>query len=60
MGPWNDWDPHDEQSHRVGPAIFGKVALGGRQVFKYNAAVLFGASSAAPDRTLRAQLEYEF
>jgi hypothetical protein len=23
MGPWNDWDPHDEQSHRVGPAIFG-------------------------------------
>ena len=60
VGKWNDWDPRDVQTHTVGPAIFGKFPLGGQQVFKYNAAVLFKASSAAPDRTLRAQLEYEF
>jgi hypothetical protein len=60
VGKWNDWDPHDVQTHTVGPAIFGKFPLGGQQVFKYNAAVLFKASSAAADRTLRAQLEYEF
>ena len=60
VGKWNDWDPRDVQTHTVGPAIFGKFPLGGQQVFKYNAAVLFKASSAAPDRTLRAQLEYKF
>ena len=48
------------QTHTVGPTIFGTFPLSGQQVFKYNAAVLFRASPAAPDRTLRAQLEYEF
>jgi hypothetical protein len=60
VGKWNDWEPAREQEHIVGPAIFGKFSLGGREVVKYNAALLFKASSAAPDRTLRAQLEYEF
>jgi hypothetical protein len=60
VGKWNDWSPGGEQEHILGPAIFGKVALGGRNVLRYNAAVLFKASSAAPDHTLRAQLEYEF
>ena len=60
VGKWNDWSPAREQEHVLGPAIFGKFALGGRNVFRYNAAVLFKASSAAPDHTLRAQLEYEF
>jgi hypothetical protein len=60
VGAWNDWAPAHEQSHVVGPAIFGKLNLGGRQVLKYDAALLFKVSSAAPARTLRAQLEYEF
>ena len=60
VGKWNDWSPGREQEHILGPAIFGKLALGGRNVLRYNAAVLFKASSAAPDHTLRAQLEYEF
>ena len=25
MGRWNHLDPTDEQSHRLGPAIFGKI-----------------------------------
>jgi hypothetical protein len=60
VGKWNHWDPGSEQNHRVGPAVFGKLNLGGRNVIKYNAAVIFGLTSAAPDHTLRAQVEYEF
>ena len=60
VGPWNSWLPAREQAHVLGPALFGKAPLGGRQAIKYNAALLFKGSSAAPQRTLRAQLEYEF
>ena len=61
LGKWNEWAPHDEQEHRIGPAVFGKVKLGeGRQAIKWNAAVLFGATRATPQTTLRVQAEYEF
>ncbi|HZR02415.1 MAG TPA: hypothetical protein VFA81_04480 [Burkholderiales bacterium] len=60
VGKWNHWASSSEQNHRVGPALFGKVNLGGRHILKYNAAVLFGLTSAAPDHTVRAQVEYEF
>jgi hypothetical protein len=60
MGKWNHWDPQAEQIHRIGPAVFGKYALGNRQAIRYNAAWLFGASEAAPSHTFRLQVEYEF
>lgn len=60
MGKWNDWDPASEQNHRFGPAVFGKIGLEGRRAIKYNAAWLHGVSDAAPNDTLRAQIEYEF
>jgi hypothetical protein len=60
MGPWNDWEPASQQIHRFGPAIFGKIGLGGRQALKYNAAVLFGLTDASPNDTFRLQVEYEF
>lgn len=60
LGKWDHWSPHDEQSHSLGPAVFGKLALGGRQGLKYDAAFLLAASPAAPDHTLRLRLEYEF
>ena len=60
VGQWNHWNPSREQNHRAGPALFGKINLGNRHIIKYNAAVLFGFTSAAPDRTARAQVEYEF
>ncbi len=44
MGRWNHLDPTDEQIHRLGPAIFGKFKLGGRQAIVYNAALLFGVT----------------
>lgn len=60
VGKWNDWSKQAYQNHRIGPTAFGKFALGNRQALKYNAAWLFGASNAAPNRTFRVQLEYEF
>jgi len=60
MGRWNHWARDDARSHRAGPAVFGKLPIGTHQAIKYNAAWLVGLSSAAPDHTLRLQVEYEF
>ena len=60
MGKWNDWNAPADQSHRLGPAVFGKFALGDKQAIRYNAAWLFGTGGAAPDDTFRMQVEYEF
>ena len=59
-GAWNHWDSSDNQNHRFGPAVFGKVKLASKQAIKYNAALLFGVSKVSPDHTLRMQVEYEF
>jgi hypothetical protein len=40
--------------------VFGKLPLGNGQAIRYNAALLFAAAKAAPDHTLRMQVEYEF
>jgi hypothetical protein len=60
MGRWNHVAPTDEQSHRLGPALFGKVSLGGRQAIVWNAALLFGVTKESPDCNFRMQAEYEF
>jgi hypothetical protein len=60
LGPWRKWSAGAEQTHVFGPAIFGKIPVGNRQKISYNVGLLFGLNSASPDRTLRAQLEYEF
>lgn len=60
MGKWNHWAPKSEQEHVAGPAIFGRVKLGGRNQIRYNAAYLFKASDGAPDNRFRLQVEYEF
>ena len=60
VGEWNHWEKAGAQNHRLGPAVFGKVALANKQAIKYNAAYLFGISDAAPNNTFRMQLEYEF
>jgi hypothetical protein len=60
MGEWDHWETSDNQEHRLGPAVFGKIGLGGKQKIKYNAALLFGVSDAAAANTFRMQVEYEF
>lgn len=60
MGRWNHLSPGSEQEHRLGPAAFGKIALGGREAIVWNAALLFGLTHASPDTNFRLQAEYEF
>lgn len=60
VGAWNDWAHANEQSNVAGPALFGRVKVGGRQTIKYNAGLLFGMNNSSPKHTLRAQAEYEF
>ena len=60
VGPWNDWEPKSEQPHVAGPAVFGRLALGAHQTIIYNAGLLLALTDAAPRRTLRLQVEYEF
>lgn len=60
MGRWNHLAPTSEQSHRLGPAIFGKYNFGGRQAIAWNAGFLFGVTQASPDTNFRMQAEYEF
>ena len=60
LGRWDHWAPSSQQEHQFGPAIFGKVKTGARQAIRYNAAVLFGVTTASPRTALRVQTEYEF
>lgn len=60
MGTWNNWSTQSSQSHLAGPAVMGRVLLGGRNVIQYNAGWLLGVSRAAPSNTFRLQVEYEF
>ena len=60
LGKWSHWDSSDKQNHRIGPAIFGKIPTRTKEAIRYDFAWLLGASKAAPDSTVRLQLEYEF
>jgi hypothetical protein len=60
LGPWYHWSALEQQTHRLGPAVFGRVPLGGRRVLYYNAGWLFGLVRGAPSDTVRAQFELEF
>jgi hypothetical protein len=60
VGRWNRWSTGRDQEHKVGPAAFGEVHLSQGRALEWNAAVLFGATPATPQTTLRLQLEYEF
>lgn len=60
LGPWRHWNHGVEQSHQLGPAVFGRIKTTPTSAFKYDAALLFGTGGQAPKRALRARLEYEF
>ena len=60
MGKWNAWAPRTEQSHKLGPAVFGTFTLGGKYRIHYDAALLFEAANRQKGRTFRTALSYEF
>lgn len=59
LGKWDNWAKHDDQEHKIGPAIFGRIKTAGGQRLNYNAGFLFGLTDSTPDYTLRFKLEYE-
>ena len=60
VGPWRDWKPAAQQTHIAGPALFGRLHVGERQVVSYNLGWLHGLNQASPGHTLRLQTEFEF
>ncbi len=48
------------QRHQVGPALFGALGLGRSRSLIYNVGYLIGTTDASHDRTLRAQIEFEY
>jgi hypothetical protein len=49
----------NDDKHSIGPALFGVKRLASGNKLSYDAAILAGLNEAAPDFTLRFQLEYE-
>ena len=61
MGELGHFLPSSQQDHRIGPVLSGVLPLGSRKgKWLYEVGYLFGASDAAPDGTLKFNLEYEF
>ncbi|WP_394757134.1 hypothetical protein [Rhodoferax sp.] len=60
LGPWREWLPSDQQEHKAGPAVFGKIRLDGRRALNYNAAWLLGHNTNTANNTVRVQVEYEY
>lgn len=59
LGNWNDWAPHARQSHRAGPALFGKLEPGGQRI-SWQAAYLVGRTYRKSGSMFTARLAYEF
>jgi hypothetical protein len=60
MGEWDNWAPRAAQSHRFGPALFGKILLGGSQEIEYKTSYLMDLSSRARSHGFRLETEYKF
>ncbi|KAF1048467.1 MAG: hypothetical protein GAK35_00270 [Herbaspirillum frisingense] len=59
LGRWDRWDRREDQSHRLGPAIFG-TAYFGKQFLKYEAAYLIGTNNARSARSVTMRLQLGF
>ena len=60
MGQWNHWSARQDQSHRIGPALFGAYALDDHRAIQYNLAYLFETTNAGVRNTVRLQAVLEF
>lgn len=59
LGPAGKPDRWQEQTHELGPALFGHQSLG-RGSLRYDLGLLLGLTEASPRARLRAQLSYQF
>lgn len=49
-----------DDSHQIGPALYGELPNAAGDEFEYSVAMVFGANTGAPNRTCILRLEYEF
>ena len=59
VGAWNDWAPRDDQSHRIGPALFGAVPVG-EDSLAWQAAYLTGSTNARHGKMFSMRVKYDF
>lgn len=59
IGEVTNSEAFDDQTHRLGPVVRGRVGAGTNGKLAYNVGYLFGASDNAPDGTFKVELEYE-
>jgi hypothetical protein len=60
MGEFGHVLPSNQQDHRIGPVLSGVLNHTDDGKLRYELGYLFGASDAAPNGTLKFNLEYEF
>lgn len=60
MGELGNFAAYKQQDHRIGPVFSGEFKTSGTGKWKYELGYLFGISDAAPDGTLKFNIEYEF
>ena len=60
LGDWAKWAPRDEQSHRVGPALFGRWDFGQGRALLYQAAWLVGSTYGQNGNMFSMRAQYVF
>lgn len=60
LGPWRDWLPSKEQSHRVGPAIEATLPAGGAATLLLQGAFLSGKTYGRQGHMLSLRAAYAF
>jgi len=60
LGPWNDWWPRAQQSHRAGPAAFGTWDVPGGHAVLYQAAWLWGSVYGSRASMFSMRVQYTF
>jgi hypothetical protein len=58
VGPWNDFLPRARQSHRAGPALFGRVDIDDTQALHWQAALLRGKVFGRSGQMFTLQVKY--
>ena len=59
VGPWDHWLPHEAQSHRAGPALFGSIPAGPGTV-QWQAAYLAGKTYAQRGNMFTMRVKVDF
>ncbi len=60
LGPWQNWLPAEQQSHRAGPALFQSIDLGAGQSLALQLAWLEGKTFGRSGSMLSARAAYSF